>query len=223
MEDLMITLLTSLALASDPPVAAQMHERFAITLQIRERLVQGDLDGTRTLAQGLVDPPTEGLPAGWEEPTQALSTHAVALTKARDVGVAAGELSQMIGVCAGCHQSTEGGPGLEGMRGVPPQQWSEGDHMPLHLWAVDWLWLGMLAPSDEAWDRGAAELDSQPLARRFGDDEPTAKRLEGQVYALAKRAEALGADQRAEQVAVMGELLGTCATCHVLRDRAEAP
>jgi len=146
-------------------------------------------------------------------------TEATALSKATDVGVAAKHLSQLASACAECHALTDGGPGLDGMRGVPPQQWSEGDNMPLHLWAVDWMWLGLVAPNDEAWDRGVAELDSKPLAAMFGENEPTAQKLEKQVYALAKKAGELGPAKHTERAAIMGELLATCATCHVLRDQ----
>ncbi len=216
----MLSLLATVALAQSPPVAAEMHERFSHTMQIRQHLIQGDMEEAQKLAATLVDPtPVEGLPAGWAAATAKLHAEATALSKATDVGVAAKHLSQLASACAECHALTDGGPGLDGMRGVPPQQWSEGDNMPLHLWAVDWMWLGLVAPNDEAWDRGVAELDSKPLAAMFGENEPTAQKLEKQVYALAKKAGELGPAKHTERAEIMGELLATCATCHVLRDQ----
>lgn len=219
----MLALLIPLALAEAPPVAAEMHTRFATTMRIRDHLVQGELEPAKALAAALLDPELEGLPKGWAERTADLSAHATTLAKATDLATASQALANLGATCAGCHEAEDGGPGLEGMRGIPPQSWSQGDNMPLHLWAVDWMWLGLVAPDDSAWDRGAAELDSQPLALRFGDDEPTAKALETRVYALAKEAEGLGPAKHAERARVMGELLTTCATCHTLRDAAKTP
>jgi len=221
LEDPMISLLFTAALAQTPPVAAEMHERFQLSMQARDHVIQGQLDEAKALAKqlrGVGSMP--GAPAAWKPQLDALDTAATALSEASDVGAAAKAVATLGSVCGQCHGDTEGGPGLEGMRGVPPQKWSEGDNMPLHLWSVDWMWLGLIAPSSTAWQRGADELDAKPLATMFGNDEKTAKQLETQVYALAKKATALGDDAHADRAKVMGELLGTCATCHVLRDQA---
>ena len=218
----MLSLLLGLALAETPPVAAEMHARFQAAMQARNHVIQGDLERAKQQAQELlaVNTVPEGAPESWKAPIATISTHATALAAADDVGTAAAAMANIAGACGSCHGATNGGPGLEGMRGVPPQRWSEGDNMPLHLWAVDWMWLGLIGPSDEAWSRGAAELDSEPLARKFGADETTAKPMEDALYALAKKAATLGSDQHAERTAVVGELLSTCASCHVLRDKA---
>jgi len=219
----MITLLVASALAQTPPVASQMHERYSLAVQARDHVIQGELEPAKALAKQLVEAaPLEDVPATWQPFITSMNEQAKALASADDVGAAGVAVAKLAGACGQCHGETDGGPGLEGMRGIPPQKWTEGDNMPLHLWSVDWMWLGLLAPSDEAWRRGADELDSEPLARRFGDDEKTAKQLEASVYRLAQTASTLGADAHTERAALIGELLGTCATCHVLRDAAAA-
>ena len=221
-----VPLLPLLALATppaaDPPLANEMHERFQTVLRIREHVIQGQLDEARKLAAEITGPESPaGTPVSWKEWTDRLYDGAVKLEEAKDIDAAAMALARVGATCADCHVAHDGGPGLERMRSIPPQEWSAGDNMPLHLWAVDWMWLGLLSPSEVAWHRGASELASEPLAKAFGEGSPKAKELEAKVYALAKEALALGEERRGERTRVMGEMLATCADCHHLRDQGE--
>ncbi len=226
----MFLLLPALSLAQPapadaPPVSAEMHERFQVVMRIREHVIQGRLDEAKALAPQIVDAePPVGTPASWKNWMEALYDGAVKLESAKDLKAASFALSRVAATCADCHVAHDGGPGLERMRSIPPQKWSEGDNMPLHLWAVDWMWLGLLSPSEQSWHRGASELGSEPLARAF-EGNPTAKVLEEKVYSLAKEALSFGEERRGERTRVMGDILATCAACHALRDqgKVEAP
>lgn len=221
----MFLLLTSLSFAQPappdgPPVTAEMHERFQTIMRIREHVIQGQLDEAKKLAPQIVDSePPAGTPATWKNWTELLYDSAVMLEGAKDVQTAAIAVSRVAATCADCHVAHEGGPGLERMRSIPPQKWSEGDNMPLHLWAVDWMWLGLTSPSEQAWHRGASELRSEPLTKAFAEGNPTAKVLEQKLYDLAKEAVAMGEERRGERTRVMGDILATCAACHSLRDK----
>ena len=215
----MLLFALTAALAETPPVAAEMHARYQAVTKIREHLIQGQLEPAKALAKDLVDPaPPEGTPAGWKPWVEQLHDASVKLEAAPDLPAATMALARVSATCADCHVAHDGGPGLERMRSIPPQVWSEGDNMPLHLWAVDWLWLGLTAPSETAWDRGATELRSAPLAKMFATASPEAEQLEAKVYALAKTATTLGEERRGERTKIMGEMLATCAACHRLRD-----
>ena len=218
----MLLFVLSVALADNPPVVSEMHARYQAVTRIREHLIQGELEPAKALAKDLVDPdPIEGIPPGWKPWVEQLSTASVMLEGATDLPTASMALARVSATCADCHLAHEGGPGLERMRGIPPQVWSAGDNMPLHLWAVDWMWLGLTAPSETAWDRGVTELYSAPLAKMFTSANPDAQRLEAQVYALAKTAATLDEGHRSERTKLMGELLATCAACHQLRDAGQ--
>ncbi len=217
-----LSLLPLLAIATpadDPPVANEMHERFQTVMRIREHVIQGRLEEAKKLAPEISGPEApEGMPASWKVWTDQLYDGVVKLEAAKDIDAAALAVARVAATCADCHVAHEGGPGLERMRSIPPQEWSEGDNMPLHLWAVDWLWLGLTSPSETAWHRGGSELASEPLAKAFGEGNAKAKELEAKLYALAKESLTLGEERRGERTRVMGEMLATCAACHQLRD-----
>ena len=211
--------LLAVALGQTPPVANEMHERFQAVTRIREHLIQGELAPAKLLAKDLTDAkPLEGTPKGWVPFMESMSNAAVGLEAATDMEGATMALARVSSACADCHVAHDGGPGLGRMRSIPPQKWSEGENMPLHLWAVDWMWLGLVAPSEEAWERGTGELRAVPLAKMFEGGNPAAELLEAQVYALAKEGALMGEERRGERTAIMGKMLATCAACHALRD-----
>ncbi|MEN0064738.1 MAG: hypothetical protein AAGA48_21515 [Myxococcota bacterium] len=134
--------------------------------------------------------------------------------KSSDLVEAAAGVGRIAQQCGACHATTKGGPGIAQALDLPPQQWDEGQNMALHAWATEWMWLGLLAAEDGAWLRGAEALDDKPLPPRFANapaptDQP---QLEQLVYILANRALDVPV---AERGALMGQLLATCAECHV--------
>ncbi|HHO53385.1 MAG TPA: hypothetical protein ENK18_21570 [Deltaproteobacteria bacterium] len=210
----------SLVSGAQPPVTAVMHERYALLTEARDRIIAGDLAGARDAGQQLAGiEEISGIPGGWEQWLDPLRIEARALGRARDLSSAAAGVGRIAGVCADCHGATQGGPGLEGARDVPPQSWSEGQNMSLHRWATDWMWLGLLAADEGAWRRGAGELDRKPLTFRFGGASPPAWRpqIEQTVYVIA--AAALDAPE-ARRGELMGQLIATCAECHTARTGA---
>lgn len=203
--------------AAPPAVTAQMHARFGVLTALRDHVVQGRLEEAKTAAASLaaLDPP-EGLPGPWRPWVAAVDEHAEKAAQAPDLATAASEVGRIAVGCADCHGAMQGGPGLEGAHEIPPQAWDEGQNMPLHKWAVDWMWLGLLGDSDEAWRRGAAELDKQPLVPRFEQAPPGGLReLEQLVYVIANKA--LETDELEARGELYGNLVATCAQCHSQR------
>ncbi len=132
--------------------------------------------------------------------------------RADDLVDLAAHTATLASACAGCHEETGGGPRLGGTPHVPHEE-GRVPHMRRHLWAVDRMWEGLLAPSDQFWQAGARALAEPPLTgwlHSSGMDE---------VTPLAERVHELGA--QAAQISdpsaraqLYGELIGTCATCH---------
>jgi hypothetical protein len=81
--------------------------------------------------------------------------------------------------------------------------------MVCHQLAADWLWLGLVAPSDPAWDRGARAL--------------VALAPDGPLGAAAARA--VGVTDPALRANVYADLVQTCAfqTCAICHGGETSP
>jgi cytochrome c553 len=217
-------LIAGLGLASagaaepTPPLASEMHSRFLALATARDAIVQGRLAEATTAIRPLaVRDATEPFPAAWRPMVIAVEAASLRVAEAPDLAAASARVPAVAVACAECHMATGGGPAVTDTD-VPAQRWVAGQNMPLHRWAVDWMWLGLLADSDDAWLRGARELDNQPLAPKFEGAPPNGMQtLEQLVYVIANKA--LTTDAQADRAELMGALLGTCAQCHTQRDR----
>lgn len=210
----MLLLTLAAVAAPPPPLAAQMHERFALLTAVRDAVVHGRLDDARVTARALAGYSSPEMPAGWVPLVGAVDAEAARVATAPDLVAAAVGTARIASACAACHVATSGGPSLDEGGDVPPQRWTAGKNMELHAWALDWMWLGLLAMDDGAWVRGASELARQPLPLRFEDAPPPGGRpqLEQGVYLLAGRA--LETDFPDERAEIYGTLLATCSECH---------
>ncbi|MEQ1506210.1 MAG: hypothetical protein ABMB14_28515 [Myxococcota bacterium] len=216
----MFLVLTAAAFAAEPtpPLTSEMHARFFTLTAARDAVIQGKLAEAKSTIKPLaVRDPGEPFPADWRPWVIKVEAAALKVAEAPDLASAAAGVAKVASACADCHTATNGGPSVTGAEDVPAQAWQPGQNMPLHRWAVDWMWLGLLAQSDEAWLRGASELDRQPLAPKFENAPPPSgmQQLEQLVYVLANKAETTTAP--ADRTELFGNLLATCSQCHVLR------
>lgn len=214
----LVSFAVTFAAEPAPPVVSAMHGRFAALMSARDAIVQGKLADAKSAIGPLTAPdPTEGFPTEWRPRVLRVEGAAQEVARAKDLAAAADGLARTAAACAECHDATGGGPKLLGTPDLPAPQWDPGQNMPLHQWASDWMFVGLLANSDEAWQRGAEELDARPLALRFDQAPPTSgqRELEQLVYVLANKA--LTTDAPAARAELYGDLLGTCAQCHLHR------
>lgn len=202
------------AWADPPPVAAEMHERFTTLVAARDAVIRGDLAKAKSEATWLTDLGADThVPKAWRPYLAGLNESTQLLSNATDLPGAARGVANAALACAECHASAGGGPSLVHQGQVPPQTWSPGQNMPLHQWAVDWMWVGLLANNDEAWLRGAKELDEQPLAPKFEGAPPGGLReLEQLVYVLAGKATTT--TDPTDRAELFGNLIATCTQCH---------
>jgi hypothetical protein len=201
----LVLLAVPLLLAFDLRPRMQAHWRLTSALQ--SAVIQGNLDVAREMAIRLADLPLSGMPEELSAPLGELRRTAVEISLASDLQQAAQGTAQLGSVCASCHAELHQGPSTHA-RSVPPEGWSEGMRMNQHQWAADWLWLGFVAPSQPAWDRGARELGRASF--------PESEHLEPEsLQSMVRELATQGMTDRAAQSRLMGELLQVCAECHL--------
>lgn len=205
---------------SAPPLTEAMHERFDLLAETRDHVVQGRLEEARTAAASLAGhPPPDGLPSAWAKSLKQVRRDSKKVSRSKDLVEAALAVGQVGQSCGECHAATNAGP-AKALRDLPPQTWDEGQNMVLHKWAADWMWLGLVSSDEPSWQRGVRALADRPLEMVFQQAAaPTDKpQLEQLVYLLADQAKTTAINFRGE---VMGQLLATCAECHVTERAAE--
>jgi cytochrome c553 len=203
--------------SAPPPLASEMHARYVALTAARDAVIAGRLADAKTAIGPLTErDPTAPFPRAWDGWVVGVESAARTVASAPDLVSAANGVANVAAACASCHRATSGGPAVTEADDVPPQAWQPGQNMPLHRWAVGWMWLGLLADSDDAWLRGANELDDHPIDLRFDTARPGgASELEQLVYVVANKA--LTTDVPADRAALFGNLLGVCSECHVRR------
>jgi hypothetical protein len=201
--------LLALPLLAGVDLRPRMQAHWKLASSVQTEIISGNLEVAQQMAVRLADLPVAELP---EEMSAALTELRVAATDislAPDLASAARATAHLGGTCARCHAQSKRGPSTHA-RSLPPEDWSPGLRMNQHQWGADWLWLGFVAPSQPAWDRGARELARAALPDAEHLDEPALKEM---LRELAT--EAVGMTDREAQESLMGELLQVCAECHM--------
>ncbi len=192
-----------------------MNEHFDSVAKIRDAVVVGELDTVAEHAEHLIaSEDVAGYPEPWRPHVRELLQHADSLVNAASVAEAAGNAAALAGACGSCHVETAAKPNF-GDTMEPAEDESLQAGMQRHQWAVEQLWEGIVAPTDEAWQRGASVFAAVPgCGEHFPDDERGAKkqRLCETVHALGRRAAT--AETASERIGVYGDFLGTCSGCH---------
>ncbi len=205
-------------------VAEHMKDHFARVAAIKEALILNKVDEAHGPATWLAEHTApEHMPAGWLPHVADFQLVASELAEETDLRRATAAAAELARACGACHAALHAKPTFQ----VPPVPAAEGDHkvyMQRHKWAADRLWEGLVTPSADAWNTGAATLADSPVhfadLSSYGDRAPKIVELGKHVHELAGRAAA--AAEPEAQAAVMGEFLATCATCHTLVGRTDA-
>lgn len=176
---------------------------------IQSAIVNGDVDATRRPARWLASHQETQFPAAAQPALEQMRAEARVMLAQNELTDVARSLARMGTACGSCHQITDGGPSVN-LSEAPPLTNEPDEHMLRHVWALDRMWEGLIAPSDAAWRAGAAALLNAPL--HFDNAGDQAEMLAKNVHELAQRAhDATSAQDRA---GVYGGLLQTCALCH---------
>jgi cytochrome c553 len=197
-----------------PTLPAHMAEHFTKAASIKAALIRGDLEAMRKDADWMATHElSRNLPETWRPYLQAMQTTAQRVVKAKDAAGAALAVAEMGQACGTCHKAL-GGPKLE--VGSPPAEGSGvAPHMMGHQWAADRMWEGLIGPSDPAWIKGSEMLASAPLTEKAVAGQ---KSVPPEVELLAQKVHGFGEKSRAaaatDRVALYGDFLATCASCH---------
>ena len=198
--------------------AAHMQAMQAMAMHIRDAVVVGDLPAAKKSAEefrakfakepfegafrsyfGRLDQALEdvGLAGNLEEAGQALAAAALA--------------------CGNCHTYARGGPRGADVHADLPTQGDEtmDERMQRHDVAIEQLWLGLTAPSDEMWQTGGKTLASAPLAPPVHDDKAGMELMAQEVETLRGAAHDIRlADTTVKRAQIFGRLISRCGVCH---------
>jgi mono/diheme cytochrome c family protein len=177
----------------DRSVAEHMHQHLSAMRAMKIFIVAGQLDGVREPAVWVAEhKPTPGLPADWQPYVAELRRYAEYTASARHLVFAAAAVSEMARVCGDCHQAN-GVQLATGAGDSPPADVAQvAAQMRRHMWAVDRMWEGLIAASDNAWNQGAevlARIRLEPADIGAAGEEP-------RVAYLLDRARAIGVEGR---------------------------
>jgi len=204
------------------PVADHMADHFSHVHAIEQAVIRGDLEAAQAPAQWIVEHQSlSNLPADSAVYLAEIRNSASGVASTDDIGNAAVATATMVAACGKCHTATGvtptmpevAAPGAEGITG----------HMQQHMQAVDLMYEGLAAPSDELWKKGAEMLKASPLEgenlpQELSDD---VKASETRVHEMADRA--INAADTGAKIAIYGELIGGCASCHGLHGKVWGP
>jgi len=211
--------------AQTPPqadVVKHMHDHLAQVEEVQQAVVRGDLDDARAAAKQFAEHQVlEGMPSTVKPAIADMLQAAQTVSTAGDLKAAGEGTGAMVTACGSCHRAMSASPGFP----APPEPAKAASpttaRMLEHQQAVEMLYHGLIAPSEELWAKGAQALKASPLkADAFPLDANLAREaLDAQSRAheaAEKAAEAKAPWQRAH---IYGELIGECASCHALSGR----
>lgn len=202
------------------PTMLAMGDHFVTAIWARDCIVAGDLENARTAMQDLAAyeyPPD--LSRRWGRELSELEAAARTAGHATTLEEGALGVANVARICGTCHAASGGGPATVVARPEHFSKYAEDSftgRMYRHLWGAEQLWQGITAPSEPAWEAGAAAIRESPAAM---ERELPAK-FGAALEKLRSLSTSAGAPQSVEQrTGLYAELLSTCATCHA---RAEA-
>lgn len=204
-----------------PPIAADsiesfMLEHYVISTWARDSIVDGNIEAVRGPLQALAEYSYSSVaPGGWMKGIAEMQAAARLTAQAQTLGAAASGIAALGRSCGQCHRE-HGGPVLQHYpvedRAATSDQLEV--RMLRHAWAMERLWEGLTAPSDNAWMAGATTLARAPATAPKSDQELTPAVLEALDLVRTLGARATRADSPEAREKAYGELLMTCAECH---------
>ena len=202
--------------------AAHMAEHFTKIRELEEAIIRGDIESAKAPAQWIADhEETTGLPAGTESYVTEMKNAARAVAATDEIGNAAVAAATAVSTCGNCHAAAKVAPKLPEER-APAEHSGTVPHMRGHLFAIDMMYRGLITPSDDLWRQGAEALKGAPLTEK--DLTKVTKEIvtfETRVHELAGRA--INAPDAGAKIAIYGEMIGGCATCHGLHGKVWGP
>jgi cytochrome c553 len=204
-------------------LAQHMTEHFTKVREIEQAVIRGDLEAATPAAQWILEhKEAQGLPAGTQKFVTELRNSALGVTSTDSVGNAAVATAAMVTACGNCHAAAGVTPTVPEAP-APELGTDTASHMRAHQYAVDLMYEGLIVPSAEKWAQGAEALKVAPLASADlpADVPQNVAAAEARVHELADRA--ITAQDNGAKIAIYGEIIGSCASCHGLHGKVWGP
>jgi cytochrome c556 len=191
-----------------------MQEHFAKAAEMKAAVIGGNLAEFKKVAAWMAEHElTKDPPQTWKTHVDAMQSCAKRGRDAADLAAASLALGEVGRTCRECH-SAMGAPKIS--VGSPPAEGSGALlRMVRHQWAADRMWEGLMAPSDDAWVKGAEVFSDAPLTP---EEVAPGKSVSPEVKKLAKDAQDIAHKARtvdeAKRHEAYADLLTTCQRCH---------
>jgi len=207
-----------LAPADREAIGIHMKDHFTQASLARDALTRGRLKEAQKAATWLASHKYEKeLPASWVKKIDDLQAAASDVGKAAEVKEAAAALARMALACGSCHAAVGARPST-GQQPVVPTGKHTRDHMVRHAQAAARLWDGLVMPSDDAWKRGCELMTEGPLdGTTLGTLDVDKLTLAEKIHEQAAKAAKLA--KPAERAEAYGQMLGGCASCHLVPEK----
>ena len=198
--------------------ATHMQAMQAMAMRIRDGVVVGDLPAAKNAAEQFrASLAKEKFEGGFRSYVGRLDVALEDVTIAGNLEQAGRALAAAALACGNCHVYAHGGPRGADVHADLPTQGDEtmDERMQRHDVAIEQLWLGLTAPSDEMWLTGGRTLASAPLSPPVHDDKAGMELMSQEVETLRGAAHDIRlADTTIKRADLFGRLLGRCGICH---------
>ncbi|MBK9033644.1 MAG: hypothetical protein IPL61_20665 [Myxococcales bacterium] len=204
-------------------LARHMAEHLARVSRLQAAVVLGQLEVARDEARWVVSHPEHAAMTDAVAAVTRLRAAAEQVVAAPDLPAAAAATARLGADCAACH-SERGVIVAFAWDALPDDEPALARQMQRHQWAAARLWEGLVGPADELWRTGAdtlATLRLDPGGLATGADGEAVKAALARVRALASQANSVR--DQPSRVALYGELLTTCVSCHAVVHRGPRP
>ena len=217
---------TGTGAATQPPPKAEvvkhMHDHLAQVEDVQQAVVRGDLEHAKTAAQRFAEhKELENMPETVKPALEDMREAAEKVGQAGDLAAAGEATAHMVTACGSCHRSMSATPNFPAALPSSTPKNATAARMLEHDRAVDMLYHGLIAPSDDLWAKGAEALKTAPLKADTVpvDAQVSREALEAQARAHELAEKATEAKAPWERANLYGELIGKCSSCHALSGR----
>ena len=192
-------------------LSEHMDEHFLRATQVQTAIINADLKASREAAAWLAD--HQGADDFPENALDQMRAAAQAVVDAENIYAAGLGVGQIGAACGYCHELMSVQTGLKSDAAYELGS-SLSKRMARHLWAVDRMWEGLIANSDQAWIAGAELLLEAPLSSQdiSAEPQPAIDKIGQQIRELAIKARK--AAKRGQRAELYGEFIARCASCH---------
>lgn len=200
----------------ESPVQARMFSHFALAMDLRTFVVNGDLERLRITAQELsVAEETWGLPPGSEPYVETVHAAARRAAQADDMAGASLAVAELALSCGDCHLANETTLGQRFQVAAPLMTDPATRHTNYLSWVSRLLWDGVLGPSETLWRTGAGALgggEGVPAPR--GSYVPQSEVMRSAEILKNLGTEAVVAVDAPARAKILAEVWMECAACH---------